>query len=136
MKDIIFLCADGLKGLPEAVEASFPATVFQTCIVHVLRSSMRYVSWKDRKAVCEALKPIYTAPSVEAAERALDAFETEWGPQFPTVVKSWRSRWERDRTLSRLPTRDSSDDLHDKSDRGAEPRHAQDPEDARPPSQR
>ena len=93
LKDIIFLCADGLKGLPEAVEASFPATVFQTCIVHVLRSSMRYVSWKDRKAVCEALKPIYTAPSVEAAERALDAFETEWGPQFPTVVKSWRSRW-------------------------------------------
>jgi putative transposase len=93
VNDVIFICADGLKGLPEAAEASFPDAVFQTCIVHVIRNSIRYVSWKDRKAVCAALKPIYMAANMEAAEAALDAFEKEWGKQVPAAVRTWRSRW-------------------------------------------
>jgi putative transposase len=93
VKDILILCADGLKGLPEAAEASFPQAIFQTCIVHMVRSSMRYVSWKDRKSVCADLRTVYTAATVEAAEVALDEFEKKWGKQFPTIAPAWRARW-------------------------------------------
>ncbi len=93
VSDILILCADGLKGLPEAAEASFPKAVFQTCIVHMVRGSMRFVPWKDRRAVCAALRTIYTAANVSDALAALDAFEAVWGRRFPTIAKSWRSRW-------------------------------------------
>jgi len=93
VQDILVLCADGLTGLPKAVEASFPQTVFQTCIVHLIRSSTRYVSWKDRKEVCADLRSIYTAASHDDAEAALDAFEDKHGAKHPTVAKAWRSRW-------------------------------------------
>ena len=94
--DILIGVADGLKGLPEALEAVFPATTLQTCIVHLIRNSLDYASWKDRKALAAAIKPIYTAPSAEAAEDALSEFEQgPWGQRFPTVVASWRRAWTR-----------------------------------------
>ena len=95
-QDILIGVADGLKGLPEALEAVFPATTLQTCIVHLIRSSLDYASWRDRKPLAGAIKPIYTAPTAEAAESALDAFETStWGQRFPTVVAAWRRAWSR-----------------------------------------
>ena len=94
--DILIAVTDGLKGMPEAVGAVFPATTLQTCIVHLIRNSLDYASWKDRKALAAAIKPIYTAPSAEAAQAKLDAFEQgDWGKKFPTVVASWRRAWDR-----------------------------------------
>jgi len=95
-QDILIGVADGLKGLPEALEAVFPATTLQTCIVHLIRNSLDYASWKDRKALAAAIKPIYTAPSAEAAEAELDAFEQgPWGQRLPIVVAAWRRAWSR-----------------------------------------
>jgi putative transposase len=92
--DILIGVADGLKGFPEALETVFPATTLQTCIVHLIRNSLSYASWKERKALAAAIKPIYTASSAEAAEAALDAFEAgPWGERFPTVAASWRRAW-------------------------------------------
>jgi transposase-like protein len=92
--DILIGVADGLKGFPEALETVFPATTLQTCIVHLIRNSLSYASWKERKALAAAIKPIYTASSAEAAEAALDAFEAgSWGERFPTVAASWRRAW-------------------------------------------
>ena len=94
--DILIAVTDGLKGMPEALGAVFPATTLQTCIVHLIRNSLDYASWKDRKALAAALKPIYTAPSAEAAAAELDAFEAgAWGAKFPTVVAAWRRAWDR-----------------------------------------
>ena len=94
VEDILVLCADGLTGLPEAVESSFPKAIFQTCIVHMVRSITRFVPWKDRKAVCADLRLVYTAPSAEAAEEALDSFEEKWGDRFPMIATAWRRRWD------------------------------------------
>jgi transposase-like protein len=95
VEDILIAVVDGLKGFGEAINATFPATTVQTCIVHLIRNSLSYVSWKDRKLVAAALRPVYTAPSAEAAQAALDAFAAgPWGVQHPTIVKSWRSAWE------------------------------------------
>ena len=93
VEDILVLCADGLTGLPEAVEASFPRAIFQTCIVHMVRSSTRFVPWKDREKVCADLRRIYTAATVDAAELALEAFERQWGKRFPMIGPAWRKRW-------------------------------------------
>ena len=94
--DILIAVTDGLKGMPEALGTVFPATTLQTCIVHLIRNSLDYASWKDRKALAAAIKPIYTAPSAEAAQGELDAFEQgDWGKKFPTVVASWRRAWDR-----------------------------------------
>jgi putative transposase len=80
VNDILIAVTDGLSGMEQALEAVFPATTLQTCIVHLIRNSLDYASWKDRKALAAALRPIYAAPSAEAAEAALDAFEAgEWG---------------------------------------------------------
>lgn len=92
VEDILFLCADGLTGLPDAVEASFPRTVFQTCIVHLIRASTRLVPWKHKRAVCADLRPVYTAANVDASTAALDAFEEKWGEKYPMVAKAWRTR--------------------------------------------
>lgn len=94
VQDVLVLCADGLTGLPDAVAAVFPETVFQTCIVHMVRSSTRYVSWKERKLVCADLRRIYTAQTRAAAELALDEFEKRWEKQYPTIATTWRKRWE------------------------------------------
>jgi putative transposase len=94
--DILIAVTDGLKGMPEALGAVFPATTLQTCIVHLIRNSLDYASWKDRKLLAAAIKPIYTAPSAEAAQAELDAFEKgPWGRKFPTVVAAWRRAWDR-----------------------------------------
>lgn len=94
VQDILVLCADGLTGLPQAVEASFPTTIFQTCLVHMVRSSTRFVPWKERKAVCADLRKIYTASDVEDAEDALRGFEAAWGERFPMIGRAWRERWD------------------------------------------
>jgi transposase-like protein len=94
VRDILILCADGLTGMPQAVEAAFPKTIFQTCIVHMIRAGLRYVSWKDRRHVAAALRNVYTAPNAEEARRALDAFEREYGKKHPTIAPMWRARWE------------------------------------------
>jgi transposase-like protein len=94
--DILIAVTDGLKGMGEALGAVFPATTLQTCIVHLIRNSLDFASWKDRKLLAAALKPIYCAPSAEAAEQALNDFERgPWGQRFPTVVAAWRRAWDR-----------------------------------------
>jgi transposase-like protein len=93
--DILIAVVDGLKGLAEAIEVAFPATTVQTCIVHLIRNSLDYTSYKDRKAVAAALRPIYTAATESAALAALDEFaEAPWGAKYPTIVASWRRAWE------------------------------------------
>jgi putative transposase len=93
-QDILIAVTDGLKGMSEALAAVFPTTTLQTCIVHLIRHSLDYANWKERKPMAQALRPIYTAPSAEAASAALDAFERgPWGAKFPTVVASWRRAW-------------------------------------------
>ncbi len=93
IQDILVLCADGLTGLPEAVEAVFPKTIFQTCVVHMIRGSTRFVSYQDRKKVCADLRLIYTAPNEQAAKDALEACDDKWGTKYPQIGKSWRARW-------------------------------------------
>jgi transposase-like protein len=94
--DILIAVTDGLKGMGEALEAVFPATTLQTCIVHLIRNSLDYASWKDRKPLAAAIKPIYKAVSAEVALAELDAFEQgKWGKRFPTVVASWRRAWDK-----------------------------------------
>ena len=96
VEDILIAVTDGLKGMPEALEVTFPATTLQTCIVHLIRNSLDYASWRDRKALAAAVKPIYTAASAEAAEAALQAFESgDWGRRYPTVVAAWQRAWDR-----------------------------------------
>lgn len=93
--DMLLVCCDGLKGFPEAIEAAFPRSTVQTCIVHMIRNSIRFVAWADRKPVVEALKPIYSADTEAAAEAALTAFERGLGQRYPMIGKSWRSNWQR-----------------------------------------
>lgn len=94
--DILIAVTDGLKGMPEALGAVYPATTLQTCIVHLIRNSLDYASWKDRKPLAQAIKPIYTATSAEAAQAELDAFERgPWGQKFPAVASAWRRAWDR-----------------------------------------
>ena len=94
--DILIAVTDGLKGMPEALAAVFPATTLQTCIVHLIRNSLDFASWKDRKALAAAINPIYTAPSAEAALAEVDAFvQGPWGEKFPTVVAAWHRAWDR-----------------------------------------
>ena len=93
-QDILIAVTDGLKGMSEALAAVYPATTLQTCIVHLLRNSLEYANWKERKGLAPALREIYTAPSADAALIALDDFERgPWGQRFPTVVASWRRAW-------------------------------------------
>lgn len=92
--DIMLAVVDGLKGFPDAITAVFPEAVVQTCIVHLLRNSMDFVSWKDRKPLATALKAIYRAVDAKAAEEALSAFEaSEWGLRYPAIGQSWRRAW-------------------------------------------
>jgi putative transposase len=94
--DILIACCDGLTGLPEAIEATFPHTTVQTCVVHLIRASMRFVSYKDRKKLAAALKPVYTAATVDAAETALlELEESELGRRNPAAIATWHNAWER-----------------------------------------
>lgn len=96
LEDILIAVIDGLKGFPEAIEAVFPQARIQTCIVHLLRYSMHFASWKERKALAAALKLIYRASTAEQARQELDAFASgPWGQKFPMIVESWKRNWER-----------------------------------------
>lgn len=95
LQDILIACCDGLRGFPEAIEAVFPHTVVQTCIVRMIRNSMRFVAWGNRRAVVASLKPVYRADTEQKALEALDAFEAEWVVQYPSIARSWRDNWHR-----------------------------------------
>lgn len=90
---ILIACVDGLTGFPDALRAALPGTIVQRCIIHQIRSTLRFIAWKDRKAVIASLKAIYRAVNREQAEAALDTFEIEWGKKYPAAVKSWRDNW-------------------------------------------
>jgi putative transposase len=94
VKDIYLVCVDGLKGFPQAIEAIFPKAQVQLCIVHLVRASLNYVTWKDRKEAVKDLKPVYRAPTADEAERQLAEFEAKW-PKYPAIGRLWRDNWER-----------------------------------------
>lgn len=93
-KDILICCVDGLGGFPEAITAIYPQTWVQTCIVHMIRTSMRYVSYTDRKPIARALRLVYTAANAEQAEHELELFDQAWGTKYPMIAKAWQARWE------------------------------------------
>ena len=96
VRDVLIVCCDGLTGFPEAIEATWPQATVQTCTVHLIRAAMRFVSYQDRKKVAAALRPVYTAPTVEAAEAELLAFaDSELGHRYPAAVATWENAWER-----------------------------------------
>ncbi len=95
VNDILFACVDGLRGFPEAIEAVFPRTTVQTCIVHMIRNSLNLVAWKHRGELAQDLRGVYAAATEEAALQSLDAFESKWGRKFPSIGKSWRANWTR-----------------------------------------
>lgn len=95
VNDVLIAVVDGLKGFPDAINAAFPQTQVQTCIVHLLRTSMAFVSWQDRREVVAAIKPIYQAATAEAALLALDQFEAgPWGKKYPAIAPAWRRQWQ------------------------------------------
>lgn len=95
LKDIFIACVDGLKGFPEAIEAVYPETQVQLCIVHMVRHSLKYVSWKKRKEVAADLKAIYSAATAQQASDNLEEFSRKWDSEYPTISVSWRNNWER-----------------------------------------
>jgi len=96
IRDVLIVCCDGLTGLPDAIEATWAHATVQTCVVHLIRASMRFVSYKDRKAVAKGLKPVYTAANAAAARIEMDAFaDSNWGKAYPHAVATWEAAWER-----------------------------------------
>ena len=93
VRDILIAAIDGLSGFPEAIATVFPQAQVQLCIVHMVRGSLRYVAWKERRLVGRDLRAIYQAPTVEAAEQALEAFESRWDARFPMISRKWRTNW-------------------------------------------
>jgi putative transposase len=94
VEDVLIVCCDGLKGLPEAIRTVWPRAEVQTCVIHLIRNSMKYVSYGDRKQVAAALKPLYTAPTLEAAEAAREQLRKDWGRKYPGMVNAWDRSWE------------------------------------------
>jgi putative transposase len=94
VQDILICCVDGLKGFPEAIEAIFPKTTVQTCIVHLIRHSLKYVPRREREQVARDLKPIYTAVDADAAQAELERFDEKWGQRFPVITQAWLNAWE------------------------------------------
>ncbi len=103
VQDILIACVDGLKGFPEALEAAFPQTQVQLCIVHMVRHSLRFVTYKDRRAVAADLKKIYRAATREAGEQALEEFGQTWDDTYPTISRAWRDNWQRLATFFAYP---------------------------------
>ena len=93
VRDMFIVCVDGLKGFPQAIEAVFPQAQVQHCIVHMMRTSLNYVNWKERKTVAAELKPIYRAATVEQGAAALEEFAATWGRKYQAIVKLWRENW-------------------------------------------
>jgi transposase-like protein len=94
VNDVFIAVVDGLKGFPDAITAVFPETSVQTCIVHMIRNSLNYVGWKERKVVAKDLKAVYRAANADEAALRLDEFEAKWGAHYPPIVLSWRRNWE------------------------------------------
>ena len=103
LQDILITCVDGLKGFPDAINSVYPQTHIQLCIIHMVRNSLKYVSWKDYKAVTSGLKMVYQAPTEEAALMALDKFAEAWDDKYPQISKSWRTHWENLNTFFGYP---------------------------------
>ncbi|WP_444823386.1 IS256 family transposase [Yersinia pseudotuberculosis] len=103
LQDILIACVDGLKGFPDAINSVYPQTHIQLCIIHMVRNSLKYVSWKDYKAVTSGLKMVYQAPTEEAALMALNKFAEAWDDKYPQISKSWRTHWENLNTFFGYP---------------------------------
>lgn len=103
VQDVLISCIDGLKGFPEAIEATFPLAWVQTCVVHLIRASLRYVNYRDLKKVASALRPIYTAANADQALLELERFDSEWGQRYPATVRAWRDAWEHMTPFLALP---------------------------------
>jgi transposase-like protein len=103
LNDVLIACVDGLKGFPEAINAVYPKAQIQLCIVHMVRNSMKYVPWKDYKAIAHDLKLIYQSITEEEALRALDDFSARWDDKYPQISRSWRAHWENLNTLFIYP---------------------------------
>ena len=103
VKDILIACVDGLKGFPDAINTAYPGTQIQLCIVHMVRNSMKYVPWKDYKAVAAGLKKIYQSVTEEEALLALEQFAEQWDAKYPQISRSWRSHWHNLNTLFNYP---------------------------------
>ena len=103
VKDILITCVDGLKGFPEAIKATFPNTEIQQCIIHQIRNSTKYVSYKDIKAVMADLKEVYKASSEEVAIEKLESFNEKWGDKYPQIYKSWSEKWNMLSTYFKYP---------------------------------
>lgn len=103
LQDILIACVDGLKGFPDAINSVYPQTHIQLCIIHMVRNSLKYVAWKDYKAVTGGLKAVYQAPTEAAALMALDVFAEEWDDKYPQISKSWRAHWENLNTFFGYP---------------------------------
>lgn len=103
LQDILIACVDGLKGFPDAINSVYPQTHIQLCIIHMVRNSLKYVSWKDYKAVTSGLKTVYQAPTEEAALMALEQFAGLWDEKYPQISKSWRTHWENLNTFFHYP---------------------------------
>lgn len=101
--DVLIVCGDGLTGLRNAVESVYPHADVQLCVVHHIRNVTKFVAWKDRKALCAGMRPIYTAPTIEAAELALDRFDQAWAARYPNSVAAWRSHWNELTAFFRYP---------------------------------
>jgi putative transposase len=94
VRDILIACVDGLTGFPDAIEAIFPKTTVQTCIVHLIRTSLKYVPRREREQVARDLKPIYTATDADQAHAELELFDEKWGARFPVITQAWLNAWE------------------------------------------
>ena len=129
VQDILIAVVDGLQGFPEAITAAFPETMIQTCIVHLIRHSMNFCSWKDRKAVAVDLRPIYAAPTAEEAARQLDVFEEKMGRKIPVHRPGLAQGMGRGHPILRLQRRDPEDHLHHECRGGVEPGASEDAED-------
>jgi transposase-like protein len=103
VQDVLIACVDGLKGLPEAIAATFPKVDVQLCVVHLIRNSCRFLSFKDRKAFCADLKDVYCAPTAQAAEAALAKLEERWGQRYPASIRVWKDPWDKVITFLRYP---------------------------------
>lgn len=103
VRDVYLVCVDGLKGFPQAIESIFPHAQVQLCIVHLVRASLNYVTWQDRKKVVADLKPVYRAATADEAEQQLREFETKW-PKYPAIARLWRDQWERVIPFFAFPT--------------------------------
>ena len=136
VNDILIAVVDGLKGFPEAINSVFPQTVVQTCIVHLIRNSLAFVSWKDRKAILPAIKAIYRAENADTAMLRLEELEAEWGKRYPAIGAGLAPRLGACRAVLCILARHPQNDLHHQRGRGAAPLVAQDHQDPRQLPQR